>query len=92
VGGFLAGKLVSHTLLGLLLGAVGTLVELSVGVRAAAQIPAGLLIVVFGLSQLGVPGFQNIKVEPPAIFTRFVRGRARSQSAIARQSSASLPS
>jgi sulfite exporter TauE/SafE len=83
VGGFLAGKLVSHTLLGLLLGAVGTLVELSVGVRAIAQILAGILIVVFGLSQLGMRGFRNIKVEPPAAFMRFVRGRARSQSAIA---------
>ena len=83
VGGFLAGKLVSHTLLGLALGVLGSVVQLSVGVRAAAQIFAGILIVVFGLAQLGVRGFRNVRVEPPAVFTRFVRGRARSTSAVA---------
>jgi sulfite exporter TauE/SafE len=83
VGGFLSGKLLSHTLLGLLLGALGSVVQLSVGFRATAQILAGALIVVFGLAQLGVRGFRNIRIEPPAVFTRFVRGRARSQSAIA---------
>ncbi len=83
VGGFLAGKLVSHTLLGLLLGALGSVVQLSVGVRATAQLLAGALIIVFGLAQLDVRGFRQIRIEPPAVFTRFVRGRARSQSAIA---------
>jgi sulfite exporter TauE/SafE len=83
VGGFLAGKLVSHTVLGALLGAVGTAVELSVGVRAAAQLGAGVLIVVFGLAQLGVRGFRRFTVEPPASWTRFVRGRARSRAALA---------
>jgi sulfite exporter TauE/SafE len=83
VGGFLAGKLLSHTLIGLLLGALGSVVQLSVGVRATAQILAGILIITFGLAQLGVRGFKNIRIEPPQLFTRFVRGRARSQSAIA---------
>ncbi|MER7007159.1 sulfite exporter TauE/SafE family protein [Dactylosporangium sp. NPDC000555] len=83
VGGFLAGKLVSHTLLGAALGAVGTAVQLSVGLRTAAQIAAGVLIVVFGLAQLGVPGFRGITVTPPASWGRFVRGRARSQSVFA---------
>jgi sulfite exporter TauE/SafE len=83
VGGFLAGKLLSHTVLGLLLGALGAVVQLSAGMRATAQILAGILIVVFGLAQLGVRGFKNIRIEAPRAFTRFVRGRARSQSAIA---------
>ena len=83
VGGFLAGKLVSHTLLGAALGALGAVVQLSVGVRTMAQIAAGVLIVVFGLAQLRVPGFRGITVSPPASWSRFVRGRARSQSALA---------
>jgi sulfite exporter TauE/SafE len=83
VGGFLAGKLVSHTALGALLGAVGAAVELSVGLRMAAQVAAGVLIVIFGLAQLGVPGFRDIHVSPPAALGRWVRGRARSQSALA---------
>lgn len=83
VGGFLAGKLVSHTLLGALLGALGSVVELSVGLRTWLQIGAGLLIIVFGLAQLGVPGFRRIVVEPPVSWMKIVRSRARSQAALA---------
>ncbi|SDM29540.1 Sulfite exporter TauE/SafE [Lentzea albidocapillata subsp. violacea] len=83
VGGFLAGKLVSHALLGALLGALGSVVELSVGLRTWLQIGAGLLIIVFGLAQLGVPGFRGIVVEPPVSWMKIVRSRARSQAALA---------
>jgi sulfite exporter TauE/SafE len=83
VGSFLAGKLVSHTLLGALLGAVGGAVQLSVPMRAITQTLAGALVVVFGLAQLGVPGFRDLVIEPPASWSRFVRGRARSSSAFA---------
>ncbi|WP_439659456.1 urease accessory protein UreH domain-containing protein [Lentzea sp. HUAS TT2] len=83
VGGFLVGKLVSHTLLGALLGALGSVVELSVGLRTWLQIGAGLLIIVFGLAQLGVPGFRRIVVEPPVSWMKLVRNRARSQAALA---------
>ncbi|MGW4632861.1 urease accessory protein UreH domain-containing protein [Nocardia sp. NPDC004415] len=83
VGGFLAGKLVSHTALGALLGALGGAVELSVGARTWLQIGAGVLIVVFGLAQLGVPGFRAIVIEPPASWMRVVRDGARWQSALA---------
>jgi uncharacterized protein len=83
VGGFLAGKLVSHTLLGALLGAAGSVVELSVGARTWLQIGAGLLIIVFGLAQLGVPGFRGIVIEPPPSWMKIVRNRARSQAALA---------
>lgn len=83
VAGFLTGKLVAHAVLGALLGALGSAVQLSIGARTWLQIGAGLLIVVFGLAQLGVPGFRRIVIEPPASWSRFVRGRTRSQSALA---------
>ncbi|XVV06678.1 sulfite exporter TauE/SafE family protein [Actinosynnema sp. CA-248983] len=83
VGGFLAGKLVSHTLLGALLGALGSVAELSVGARTWLQIVAGVLIIVFGLAQLGVPGFRGIVIEPPISWMKLVRNRARSQAALA---------
>lgn len=83
VGGFLAGKLLSHTLLGALLGAVGGAVQLSVGARTWLQIGAGVLIIVFGLAQLGLPGFRRIVIEPPASWARLVRNRARSRAALA---------
>lgn len=83
VGGFLAGKLLAHTLLGALLGALGGAVELSLGVRTWLQIGAGVVILVFGLAQLGVPGFRTIVIEPPLSWMRLVRSRARSQAALA---------
>ena len=83
VGGFLAGKLVSHTALGALLGALGAAVQLSIGARTTLQILAGAAIVAFGLAQLGVPGFRRILIEPPPSWSRFVRQRSRSHSAIA---------
>lgn len=83
IAGFLAGKLVAYTVLGAALGALGGAVQLSIAVRTALQIGAGLLVITFGLAQLGVPGFRNIVVEPPAPWTRLVRTRARSQSAVA---------
>ncbi|KRB73136.1 hypothetical protein ASE01_20405 [Nocardioides sp. Root190] len=83
VGGFLAGKLVSHTLVGGLLGALGTLIALSPHTRALVQVAAGLLIIAFGLAQLGVRGFRGFTLTPPEYWIRFLRGRARSSSAIA---------
>jgi sulfite exporter TauE/SafE len=83
VTGFLAGKLAVYTLLGGLLGALGGVVQLSPAARTWLQIGAGLLIVTFGLAQLGVPGFRRIVVEPPASWTKLVRNRARSQAALA---------
>ncbi|WP_249937430.1 sulfite exporter TauE/SafE family protein [Gordonia sp. GAMMA] len=83
VGGFLAGKLLAYTVLGALLGALGSIAQLSVGARMWLQIGAGLLIIAFGLAQLGVPGFRAIVIEPPASWSSFVRGRARSRQAFA---------
>jgi hypothetical protein len=41
--------------------------QLSVGVRTMAQLAVRVLIIVFGLAQLGVPGFRRITVtrRPP---------------------------
>lgn len=83
VGGFLAGKLVSHALFGALLGALGSAVQLSAHSRSTVQIVAGLLIIAFGLAQLGVPGFKGFTITPPASWVKLVRGRARSTSALA---------
>lgn len=83
VGGFLAGKLVSHTLMGALLGGVGTALQLSAQGRAWAQLVAGALIICFGLAQLEVGPFKGFVITPPASWLRAVRGRARSQAAFA---------
>jgi sulfite exporter TauE/SafE len=58
-----------------LLGALGGAVELSVGARTWLQIGAGLLIVMFGLAQFGMPSFRGIVVEPPLSWMKIVRNR-----------------
>jgi sulfite exporter TauE/SafE len=83
VAAFLSGKLLSYTALGALLGALGSVVQLSPAVRVWTQLAAGALVICFGLSQLGVRGFKRFTIEPPASWMRFVRGRARSQAAVA---------
>lgn len=83
VGGFLAGKLVSHTMIGALLGSIGTAAELSAHTRAWAQLIAGALIICFGLAQLEVGPFKRFVIAPPESWLRVVRGRARSQAAFA---------
>lgn len=83
VGGFLVGKLLSHTVAGALLGLLGGAMQLAPGVQTGLQIVAGLLIITFGLAQLGVAGVRKIVIEPPLSWLRIVRNRARSQAALA---------
>lgn len=83
VAGFLLGKLVSHAVLGALLGALGSAMQISAGARMVLQLIAGAVVIMFGLAQLGLPGFRRIVVEPPASWMRAVGGQARSQAAMA---------
>lgn len=83
VGGFLTGKVVSHAVLGGLLGALGGAVQLTVGVSAALQLVAGAVVLVLGLAQLGVPGLRRITIDPPLSFGRLVLRSTRSQAAFA---------
>jgi hypothetical protein len=57
VGGFLAGKLASHTGLGFVLGLFGSSVQLSYQSRAALQIMAGLFMVLVAAHLAGVPAW-----------------------------------
>lgn len=73
VGSFLAGKLVSHTLLGALLGLLGDSVQLSVRTRAWVQIAAGVVMVLLALDLLGVKAVRRVVPAPPAAWGRLVR-------------------
>lgn len=79
VAGFLAGKLVSHTLFGALLGLLGESVQISVRARAVMQIAAGLLMVVMAANLLGLTAVRALVPSPPAVLSRIVRRSARSQ-------------
>ncbi len=77
---FLAAKLVAYTLLGLLLGAIGSAVQITPGVQAAMQIIAGLFLLATALNMLNVhPIFRFVAIQPPRFLTRLVRDQARSE-------------
>jgi uncharacterized protein len=83
VGGFLAGKLVSHTIAGALLGLIGDAAQLGFRTRAAMQIGAGVIMIVLAANLLGVQALRRLVPHPPEALTKFVRRSARSQAVFA---------
>lgn len=79
VGGFLAGKLASHAVLGLLLGMLGDAVQLGFRTRAVTQGIAGVVMVLLALHLFGIRGLGFLIPQPPASLSRLVRRSARSQ-------------
>ena len=79
VTAFLVGKLVSHALLGLLLGLVGDAVQLGFRTRALSQGFAGVVMILMALHLLGVRRLGFLVPQPPARLGRLVRHSARSQ-------------
>lgn len=77
---FLAAKLLAYTILGALLGALGSAVQISSGVQAALQIIAGLFMLATALNMLNVhPIFRYAVIQPPKFVTRLVRNQARGE-------------
>lgn len=75
---FLAAKLVAYTLLGLLLGALGSMLQLTAFMRAVLYIGIGIFMVGNGLRMLNVhPIFRYFVFEPPAAVTRYLRRKAK---------------
>ena len=74
---FLAAKLAAYTLLGVLLGLLGTVFELTPMTRAILQFAIGFFMIGSGLRMLNVhPIFRYFAFEPPASLRRFIRKRA----------------
>ncbi|MFI1721942.1 sulfite exporter TauE/SafE family protein [Streptomyces sp. NPDC020489] len=81
VGAFLTGKLVSHTLLGALLGIFGDALQPSPRARAVMLIAAGILMVLFALDLFGIKAVARLVPRPPASFGRLLRRSAKTESA-----------
>ena len=78
---FLAAKLVAYTLLGFLLGWIGSLIQLTPAMRGALQIAIGVFMVGNALRMLDVhPIFRYFIFEPPKPVTRYLRRRAKTGS------------
>jgi sulfite exporter TauE/SafE len=80
VAAFLAGKLVSHTLLGMLLGVFGAGLQPSPRARAVLLLAAGALMVLFALDLFGVKAVGRLVPRPPAAFGRLLRRTSRAGS------------
>ncbi|MGP3979833.1 urease accessory protein UreH domain-containing protein [Streptomyces sp. KR80] len=80
VGAFLAGKLLSHTLLGALLGVFGDALQPSPRTQAVLLLAAGLLMVLFALDLFGVKAVARLVPRPPASFGRLLRRSAKTDS------------
>lgn len=75
---FLAAKLVTYTLLGLLLGWAGSFLTLSPLTRAILMIAIGVFMVGNALRMFNVhPIFRYFNVEPPKFITRYIRRTAK---------------
>ncbi len=75
---FLIAKLAAYTLLGLLLGALGSMLQLTALTRAVLLIAIGIFMVGNGLRMLNIhPIFRYFVFEPPATVTRYLRRKAK---------------
>ena len=74
VASFLTAKLLSHLLLGLLLGALGSVVELSLTTRLIFQGFAALFMLFTALNLLEVhPIFRYVCITPPKFIYKFIK-------------------
>ncbi len=75
---FLAAKLVAYTLLGFLLGWLGSFLTFDPITRAVLMVAIALFMVGNGLRMLNVhPFFRNFVIEPPKFITRAIRKTAK---------------
>jgi len=75
---FLVAKLVAYTLLGFLLGALGSLLQLTPLMRAILLGVIGIFMIGNGLRMLKVhPIFRYFVIEPPSSLTRYIRRRSK---------------
>jgi uncharacterized protein len=75
---FLAAKVVAYTLLGALLGLLGSYLTLSPMTRAVLMILIGIFMLGNGLRMFNVhPVFRYFSIEPPKFITRYIRRTAK---------------
>lgn len=76
---FLIAKLVSYTILGFLLGWLGSFFQLSIATQVVLQIAVGIFMIGTALSILNVhPIFRYFVIQPPKFLTRMVRKQSKS--------------
>jgi sulfite exporter TauE/SafE len=81
---FLGAKLISHTILGLLLGALGSIITLSLGLRIGFQLFAALFMFATAMNLLNIhPMFRYVAIQPPKFLRRKIRALSKDDSLFA---------
>lgn len=81
---FLGAKVAAYTLLGLLLGWVGSMLQLSPMMRAVLLIGIGIFMLGNALRMLDIhPIFRHFVIEPPRFLTRFIRRTSKNGDTLA---------
>lgn len=76
---FLASKLVSHTILGFMLGAFGSVMTLSLTTQLSFQVFSALFMFATAMNLLNVhPIFRFVVLQPPRFLQRFIRRYSKS--------------
>lgn len=77
---FLAFRLLAYTALGILLGSLGSVVQLSLTARVIMQTAAAIFMIGTALNMLDVhPIFRYFILQPPKFLTRLVRNQSKSK-------------
>lgn len=81
---FLAAKLIAYTVLGFLLGSLGSVFQLSITLKAIMLIAAGIFMLGTAFNILEIhPIFRYFVIQPPKFLTRLVRKQSKSQDVFA---------
>lgn len=77
---FITAKLIAYTILGVLLGMLGSVLQLSLQMRVVLQIAVGIFMLGTALNILEVhPIFRYFVLQPPRFLTRLVRKQSKSR-------------
>lgn len=71
-----AGRVVSYTILGGIVGAIGSVLSISLQVKAGISIFAGIFMIIMGLNMAGFGLFKRLNIRMPWSFCR-VKNKAR---------------
>ena len=75
---FLLAKLVAYTILGYLLGSIGSVLQLTPLMSAALYFAIGIFMIGNGLRMFNVhPIFRYFVIEPPSSLTRYIRRKSK---------------
>lgn len=81
---FLIAKLIAYTILGFLLGSLGSVFQISITLKVVMQIAVGIFMLGTAFNILEVhPIFRYFVIQPPKFLTRLVRKQSKSQDVFA---------